>query len=169
MVPRVPYPHNPPFRSLPRRFTWRGPHFLACSPVASQGLANLPASSEGTSASPVYYGGESRTSLYAKDTTVAYAVGSSAALPALPAMILRNIIGGNGTALSWSTDASASRVGAAVGKATQEPFTVRGIADDNLVGFYATVAGAESGDATKAAVAVSGVQLCGAKPPFAPP
>lgn len=125
----------------------------------SQALGDLPASSDGTTAAVRYFGGESRTTHYGKQTTVAFAVGASDASAQLPALVLRNIIGGAGSAVAWSTDATASRVGAAVSKTTADSFTVRGFTGgcDNLVGFYATVSSSDVGNAATVAVAVSGV------------
>lgn len=123
-------------------------------------LGDLPAS--GAPATAVaYYGGESRTTLFTANTTVAFLVGSSAPIAKLPALVLGNIIGGQGSAIAWSTDATASRVGSAVGKTTAAPFSVRGFTGDNVVGFHATVSSADVANSAAAAVAAAKEVLAG--------
>lgn len=72
--------------------------------------------------------------------------------PLYPAsLVLRQLFGGDGSSVKWSTDSAASRVGAAVAKATSDPFTVSGFtfgyADEGLVGVHLAVSNSGAGKA----------------------
>lgn len=114
--------------------------------AAAQHFGTLPSGSGTASAPAKYTGGEARSTVY-----------SASAKDSAAVSVLRSIIaGGNGSALKWSTDATASRVGAAMGRASSAPFSVRGFSDSysdtGVAGFQATVASSDAGVSIRAAV-----------------
>lgn len=114
-----------------------------------------------------YFGGESYTQTAGANALVYIGhEGVKASSPdALTALVLKNLLGGAGSALKWTSDASVSRVGAEVSKNTSSPFSVSGaaglLADGGLLGTFITVANADAAKAVPAAAAAIKAVLAG--------
>ena len=101
----------------------------------------------------------------ATDDTVANVVFAFKGQPATgdqaTQLILRNLLGGDGSALKWSSDATASTVGKAVGKAVTGPFQASAFAatysDSGLVGVHLAMTNSDVKPAVTAAAEVRGM------------
>jgi ubiquinol-cytochrome c reductase core subunit 2 len=75
-------------------------------------------------------------------------------------LVLRNLLGGDGSALKWGSDATASTVGKGVGSAVTGPFQLSAFAatfsDSGLVGVHLAVGNGEVKPAVTAAAEVRG-------------
>jgi ubiquinol-cytochrome c reductase core subunit 2 len=124
--------------------------------AVSELLGSLPATGAGTQQSK-YFGGEVLNSeeLDTTHVVVGFQGVSASDQGHLAMLVLRNLLGGNGTALKWSTDASASRIGAEVAKAVSGPFCASAFAssysDTGLVGVQIATSNADTAAALAAA------------------
>eukprot|EP00911_Craspedida_sp_UC1_P000416 UC1_evm5s313 len=161
--------------------SWRDAYFTGANTVAvgvdvahdefvaavSASLSALPAGAGASCSALAYTGGEVRTTVYGPQTSFAFAVEGAAAgsSGALPAAVAKMLMGGEGSALTWGTDSTASQVGAALGRAVSQQFSIRGFGDSytdgGIVGFSATVASEEAAEAVLATVAAAKEILAG--------
>ncbi|EDQ86836.1 uncharacterized protein MONBRDRAFT_33628 [Monosiga brevicollis MX1] len=91
-----------------------------------------------------YFGGDSviPTDDAQTNVVIGFKAPAAGASDALAALVARNLLGGNGSALKWSSDATASRIGAEAAKAASGPFQASAFAslysDIGLVGVHVT-------------------------------
>jgi predicted Zn-dependent peptidase len=82
---------------------------------------------------------------------------SASSEDAMSALVLSQLLGGQGSALKWATDATASKVGAAVGAAVNGQFGVSASStnytDTGLIGVHLAIAGEDVAKGTSAAAA----------------
>ncbi|EGD76216.1 hypothetical protein PTSG_00919 [Salpingoeca rosetta] len=128
--------------------------------AAEQNLANMGPKKAALPASQ-YFGGESVTpaDIPVAHVALGFRGASVQSNDLVAALVIRNLFGGDGSSVKWSTDASASKVGAAVGGAASGPFKVSGFAaayeTDGLVGVHMAVQSADvNACVTNAAAAV---------------